>query len=1000
MLHAFVRNPRLQVLIITLLLVAGLAALATLPRTEDPRVTNRVATVLTPWPGADAERLEALVTEPIEDSLRELPEIKILESKSLPGLSVVRVELKDSVYATDPVWSRARDKVADARPGLPAGVLPSRFDDDRGYAYTRILALGWNWAGDVGEPELAALKRYAEALQTRLRAVPGTDLVELFGAPEEEIRVTLDPQRSVALRLAPEQVAAALGTADAKVAAGVLRGGASQMQVEVSGELGSLERVRQAPLRVDRDGLAVRLGEVAEVERGIRAPLDRLALVHGRPAVVVAARMLPDLSIGDWSDRVDAALAEFQTGLPGNVTVATLFDQRGYTQRRLGELAFNILLGFGLILVVLLVSLGWRAALVTASALPLTVLFTLSCMALYGLPIHQMSVTGLVVALGIMVDNAIVMTDLIQRRRQAGVSALAAAREAVGHLWLPLAGSTLTTILAFAPIVLMPGPAGEFVGGIALSVIFALIGSYLLSHTLIAGLGARLLPAGDGDRRRWYRDGLCLPWLGRAYATSLEFALRRPLLATLFIALTPAAGFIAAGQLTEQFFPPSDRDMFHIELRLPPHASLDATRATVEAVAARLDREPDILAHHWFVGGSAPSFYYNLLQDQDGAPYYAQAMVTARDYRAANRLIPELQRHLDDLFPQAQILVRKLEQGPPFKAPVELRLYGPDLDRLRALGEEARGVLAIVADVIHTRATLATGVPKVVLATRDELAQRAGLSPVALAAQLQAALDGAVGGSVLEGVEELPVRVRIAGEQRQGPGDLASLAVTAPQADVALGAPTLAITSLGALEIRPTSGSIPRRDGQRVTVVEGYLRAGVLPGAVLARFRAALSEHEFAMPAGYRMEFGGESAKRDDAVGNLLSSVGVIVTLLVLVVVLSFNSFRLAAIIFVVAVQAAGLGLLSVYGFGYPFGFTVIVGLLGLSGLAINAAIVILAELKANPLAAAGDGAGHFVVPVLRADSLQSTSPAPGLRADPGGGTERRPALKKTAVGV
>ena len=958
--QTFVNNIRVQTLLVALLLVAGLSAVTTLPRTEDPRVLNRVAIVLTPFPGATAERVEALVTDPIENVLRELPEVKDIESKSQPGLSSVTLELKDSITETAEIWSRARDKINDIQAELPAGALPSHFEDDRGYAYTRLLALRWSGPqtrtdGALNDQQLAILNRYAEELQTRLRTVSGTDLVEVYGAPKEEIRVTIDPAQASALQLSPQALANAIAAADAKVAAGTLRNDQHQLLVEVAGELDSAERIRQIPLQITPAGDVIRIGDIAQVQRELKTPADDIALVHGQDALVVATRMLPDVRIDRWSAWVDEVSTEFRNRLPDNIQLETLFDQQQYTSERLGGLLLNVLLGFVLILTVLLVTLGFRAALIVALALPLTVLFTLACMQLYGLPIHQMSVTGLVVALGIMVDNAIVITDAIQRKRQAGIAALTAVRAAVSHYWLPLLGSTLTTMLAFAPIVLMPGPAGEFVGGIALSVLFALTGSYLISHTLIAGLAGRLLKQSHHDQRHWYRDGIQLPWLTRGFVASLRWAVRHPIITALSVMLVPIAGFISAGQLTEQFFPPSDRDMFHIELRLPPQTSLAGTRSKVNALSAVLAEYEGIETDHWFIGNNAPPFYYNMQQNQDGVPYFAQAMVKARDFRTANRLIPELQRRLDDEFPEAQILVRKLEQGPPFNAPLEVRLYGPNLDVLRTLGDELRRILLATQDVIHTRATLVSGTPKVWLQTRDEVTQRAGLSLTQVAQQLQGNLEGVVNGSVLEGSEELPVRIRIGSAARAQTSDLAALTLATPQTDPQQRYAGVPLSALGELDIRSAWGAIPRRNGERINVIEGYIRADVLPGTVLARLTQQLSEQGLTLPAGYRLEYGGESASRDDAVGNLLASIGVIVTLLVVVVVLSFNSFRLSAIIFAVAAQSAGLGLLSVYVFGYPFGFTVIIGLLGLMGLAINAAIVILSEFKADPQAAAGD---------------------------------------------
>lgn len=277
----------------------------------------------------------------------------------------------------------------------------------------------------------------------------------------------------------------------------------------------------------------------------------------------------------------------------------------------------NLLQGFIIILLVLMLTLGLRNAFVVSLSLPLTALFTLACMRAVDLPIHQMSVTGLVVALGIMVDNAIVIVDAISQRRQEGQGRLEAVSNTLKHLWLPLAGSTITTILAFAPIVLMPGAAGEFVGGIAISVMFALAGSYLISHTLIAGLAGRFSPASEGHD--WRAHGIRMPKLAAAYEGLLGKVLKRPLASALLIGLLPLLGFMAAGRMTEQFFPPSDRDMFQIEVYLAPQVSLERCHITVAAMDKLLEQTDGIERIDWVVGGNIPSFYYNITQRQQGA---------------------------------------------------------------------------------------------------------------------------------------------------------------------------------------------------------------------------------------------------------------------------------------------------------------------------------------------------------------------------------------------
>ncbi|MBR9726721.1 efflux RND transporter permease subunit [Shewanella intestini] len=942
MIKAFVENGRLTSLFIALLIVAGLGAISSLPRTEDPHITNRFASVITQYPGASAERVEALVTEVLENQLRRLDELKLVQSTSRPGISVIQLELKDAITDTDPVWSRARNLIADAQTALPQSARNGILDDQVGYANTAILGLTWS---DTSPVRADMLNRYAKELQSKLRILNGTDFVKLYGSPEEEILVELNAHKISQLNLTPALIASILNNADTKIAAGELDNLQFRALIEVSGEFDSQSRIRQVPLKVDTHGQIIRLGDVATITRQAKSPANSIALINSQQGILVAARMIDDNRVDIWQAKINQLIKQFEVNLPSNIKVQWLFDQQAYTSVRLGDLMINLLQGFVIILLVLLLTLGLRNALIVALSLPLTALFTLACMKYTGLPIHQMSVTGLVVALGIMVDNAIVIVDAIAQKRRQGLSKLQAVQQTIHHLWIPLAGSTITTMLAFAPIMLMPGAAGEFVGGIAISVMFALLGSYIISHTIIAGLAGRF--SQQQAPTAWYQQGMAFPRLSKAFTRSLHIALKKPVLTAIIIGLLPISGFYAASKMTEQFFPPSDRDMFQIEMYLAAHVSIANTLKQVQSIDKHLQAISDISEVTWVVGGNTPSFYYNLTQRQQGAKNYAQAMVKVTDFNAANRLILQLQTQLDTAFPQAQILVRKLEQGPPFNAPVELRIYGPSLDTLKVIGEDVRKQLSQTADVLHTRATLSPSTPKVWLQVNEDASLMSGLSLSEIANQVQMATTGVTGGSIIENTELLPIRVRLNDENRQQTSQLDGLTLVS---SIGSGIP---LSALATSQVNVSRSAIPRRNGERVNTIEAYITSGVLPAKVLSDVQQHINT--MVMPAGYHIEVGGENAKRNEAVGNLMSNLVLVVTLLLATVVLSFNSFRLTAIILLSAIQSAGLGLLAVFVFGYPFGFTVIIGLLGLMGLAINAAIVILAELEAFPTAKQSD---------------------------------------------
>ncbi|MFA0323327.1 efflux RND transporter permease subunit [Vibrio splendidus] len=947
-----ISNTRLLILMTALLMVSGISAFMTLPRAEDPVIINRYANITTSFPGASAERVETLVTEVIENKLRELSEVKLVSSTSRPGVSIVTLELNDTITEPEPVWSQARDKLSDIESILPAGSHSPDLDSDHTYAFTTIASLTWSGAG---EPDRLTLGRYAKELAKRLRTLSGTEFVDEYGMPQEEIQISLRTADAAALGRSSANIAESLEGADAKNSAGELVSAYSRFGLEIKSELDSIERIKQVPIATDSNGHIIRMEDIASVKRGEKTPQDQIAIIDGEPGVIVAARMHPDLRVDNWTSRANALIGKFEQELPSNVKVTVLFNQQGYTETRLDDLGKSLMIGFGLILIVLFVTLGVRAAILVAISLPLTSLLTLSIMKMTGVPINQMSVTGLIVALGIMVDNAVVMVDTIQAYRLKGQQRAEATMNALKHLWVPLLGSTLTTVLAFAPIILMPGASGEFVGGIAITVSFSLIGSYIISHTLIAGLATKLLPKqlSDVDKKgqhHWYMTGLRIPALTRWFSSSVRFGVTRPIITIALVLLVPFTGYWSMSQLTEQFFPPSDRDMFEIQVYMPPQASIYATKNTSEKIDDIIHRYPEVERIDWLVGANFPSFYYNLQARQNNAPYFSQAMVKTENFDQANALIPQLQKVLDEEVPEAQILVRKLNQGPPFTAPVELRVYGENLDTLKAIGEDVRLILAGVPHVTHTRETLQPGTPKVWLKVDEDTAKLNGISLNQFAGMLQTTLTGRESGSVIEGSESVPIRVRVADEARENLAHLSNIRLPISSDVYSTG---INVSTLAELELTTSRGAITRRNGQRVNTIEGYIEAGVLPQTVLNEFQKRLENYQ--MPSGYTIGFGGESAERDNSVNSLISNVAVVVVLMVLVVVMSFNSFRMSSIIFMVAGLAGGLGLLSVWIFGYPFGFTVIIAMLGIAGLAINAAIVILTELKLDNEASSGN---------------------------------------------
>ena len=954
----FLKNPRLTILVICLILVSGLSSFMLLPRMEDPGLQERIAFVNTFFPGADPSRVESLVTEKIENEMHQIDEIKEIGSSSQEGFSAVSVELRDDVKDTDKVWSKIRDRLDDVAQTLPAGATKPEFVEVDFKAFAMLIAVTWD---SQSPANYAVLTRWAKHLEEKIRSIVGTEKIQTFGQPVEEIQVLLDPKQASSLGLTAADVSRQIRNSDSKASAGLIRGPDTDTLIEVGGELESLRRIEQTPIFFGDTGGVVRLGDIAKVEKSIVTPQVDVALVSGKPAVTLGVFVRPGKRIDHWSSVTMEAIEKFKTTLPKGIDVELVFDQNRYVETRLTSLLGNLVIGGAAVFMVILVLMGWRNAIVVSTALPLAGFMVLSSMRLMGIPIHQMSVTGLIIALGLLIDNAIVVVDEVTSKLKKGLSAAEAVSKSVSHLFLPLLGSTLTTAFAFAPIALMPGPAGEFVGSIALNVMVAIASSFFLAMTIIpaitATLNSRESDANVSSNQSWLRDGIYFESIGKAYERCLDFVFHRPWIGIIFGCLAPILGFYQARHLDEQFFPPADRDQIHIEIDLGPQASIDSSKRMISDIRDCLLSKENVLRVDCFAGRNAPSFYYNLIESRRNVSQFAEAIIKLDSGENISATIHGFQEELDLKFPEARVLVRQLEQGPPFEAPIEIRIFGPDLLVLKEIGTDVRQILVDTPGVIHTRSELDETLAKIELSVSEEDARTTGLDLTAIALQVDAWTEGAVGGSIVEATEELRVRVRLNNSQRDNLVSLNSIDLISPQSATNANQhyPGIPLSALADVKLTADFGAIPHLAGRRMNELQVYIPAGVLPSEVLTRIQQRLDATDFNLPEGYLIRYGGEAAERDEAVGNLMANAGVLMVMMIATLVLTFGSFRLAGLIGAVGVLSVGLGVGSLWLWGFPFGFMAIVGTMGLIGVAINDSIVVLAAIRENEAAKNGD---------------------------------------------
>jgi len=915
---------------------------------EDPVLIERAAIITTRYPVADAEQVETLVTDRIEKAVREVEEIKELKSQSRSGASLITIELRDDVYESATVWSRIRGKVEDSIAQLPPEASRPEFKilDVRAFAW--IGGLVWQ---SESPPNYAILGRFAADLEDRIRTVSGTDDVQQFGKPAEEIVVEIEPSRLANMGLSARAVADSILSDDARNAAGFLRSAAESLPVELGNQLKTVDAIRQLPVKMNEFGGFVVVNDIAVVNRAIADPPDQLGRIDSRPAMMLGAMVRTGNRIDLWRQKLRLAVEEFESTLPPAIGLTEVLDQNKYVNARLRGLIANLAIGSFAVMLVVWVLMGWRNALLVSTALPLVTMAVLMAMRLRGIPIHQMSVAGLIIALGLLIDNAIVIVDSVSNQLRLGKSKMEAVGATGRILFIPLLASTLTTAFAFAPICLMEGPAGEFVGAMAINVIFAVTSSLFISLMIIAPLTAIMGNSGQGQNG--LRPGVLKPLFERVLRYSVEL----PWATAACFALLAASGFYVLGQLPDQFFPPADRDQFHIELELPQNASFVELQRLTDRISERLIEEPRVKQTTWLLGRSAPTFYYNIITRRANSREYAHAIVQLDSAEGARGVIRDLQTRLQTEFPEARLLARQLEQGPPFAAPIEVRFYGPDLDTLRQLGETTRRILSELPHVVHTRVELNDVTPTVEVNVSTQDARMAGMRPGDIASQLSAQLEGATGGFVLQETEQLPVRVRVAKIQRSGIEDLMGMDLVPNDS-----AGRVPLSAVASLKLKPRTAMVARENSIRMQEVQAYLTAGVLPSEVLTKLDQRLQETVKNLPPGYRMAYGGEASKRDDAVGGLLASVGLLVVAMITTLVLSIGSFRGSMIIGAVALMAIGFGGLSLFMFGYPFGFMAIVGVMGLIGIAINDSIVVLTALREDQTAATGDVDGILKV--------------------------------------
>jgi len=947
---AFFRFPKLPILLIVTLLAGGVGALFNLDRQEDPTLRERYGFVLVGMPGADAERIETMVTEPLERHLMSLSELSEIASYTRANIAQVSFEISDelSTSEVEDAWTRINQTIELSRSGFPSDAEQPVLT--RHYIGAASMTIAVKWSGS-GPPPMSILRRKALDLQNALQRIPGTEETRTFGLPDEEISVVIDPIALDAAGLSIAEAAAAVRAADSKNSAGQFRTNEVNLIFEIGGSFQSIHQIQEVPLKISEDGAALRLGDIARVQKGLTLVPLRASFSDGAPTIFVSAYISPGQRIDRWAEKARDALSAIAYPVPDRIQFDVVFDQSEYTTRRLQTLFYDLVLAALIVSAVVVILMGWRSAIVVGSAIPMTILLVLMLYNFFDHPLHQMSVAGLVISLGLLIDNAIVVVDEYQKLRAKGLAIGEATRVTLKWLSAPLAASTLTTALAFAPIALLPGAAGEFVGLIGVSVIFAVTASFVLSMTILLAV-ARWLDTSSGSEvavlgadNASLQNGLQIvsDWFVEGYRSVLRFALHHPI-GTAVVTLVPAiVGFLLVTSLPTQFFPATERDQIQVTITLDPQSTLrEAT--TAASRATELLHQFDGVEHvHWILGEPAPRVYYNSFNLTSGFEGVANGWVQLDSPQRTHQIVSKIQREMREAFPNAVFLAAPFQQGTPTNAPLEVIFAGPDFGVLEDLGDKTRAIMAETSTVTYTTSSQVLGAPTLVLNVNQSARAALGFDLQALASQFQRELQGELVGSVREGTEEIPVRIISSANWRSSLTDIRATDVELRSQRI--GAP---VSSIGSIDLKPKTAVISRVNGERVNRVLGYVEPYTLPSVALKDFESRYEAERVWMPPGYSKRIAGDAENSEEALGNLLSYGVPIVLLIAGSMVLVFNSFSKMLLVVIAGLLSVGYSFYGLLLFDLPFGFNSILGALGLFGIAINGSIVIL-SLLSNP---------------------------------------------------
>lgn len=919
-----VRQWQFTLVMFAMLAAMGVSALLSIPRAEDPNFPTPIISIVAVLPGADPLDMEKLVTDPIEDAIDGLDDLDHIESKSRDGVAGITVHF-DWDSDTERKFDQVVREVNAIRSTLPDGL--ARLDIKKiQTSLTNFVQIAL--VSETASPR--ELEERADDLKDLIDRVPGVRETEIWGEPRTEVRVALDLARLAALGLPASAVADALKAEGASMPIGAIHAGARRFNVKATGDFKTLDDVANTVITA-HDGMALKVGDVATVSWAADEP-THVTHYNGLPAVFVTANQKDDQNIFAMRDGIYAVLDDFEKQLPSYITLERGFDQSVSVDHRLSSLFRDFAIALGLVLLTLL-PLGFRASLVVMISIPLSLAIGVFLLKTAGFSLNQLSIAGFVLALGLLVDDSIVVTENIARHLRQGVERGRAAIAGTSQIAVAVVGCTATLMLAFLPLLFLPEGAGKFTRSLPVSVLFTVAASLLVSLTIIPFLASRILSRHESHDGNWLLRAI-MRGIHVLYRPLLHVALGRPLLTTIVALALFAASVTLVPRIGFSLFPPADSRQLLIDVDLPDGAPLAETQAAVRFVEREVAATQGVRWNMSNAGHGNPRIYYNVIPREEDPTHGAVFVELDHwDGRTSPAVIDDLRRRLDR-YPGVQVVVRIFQNGPPIEAPIALRVKGPQIDTLKTLAADMTRVIESVPGTRDVVNPLRLDRTDLDLGIDQNKAAVLGVPAGAVDRAVRLALEGEEVASYREADgDDYPVIVRAPVEERHDLDALGTVYVP-----TASGATPLSTVTDPRFEAGPAR--IDRYDRERSVTITAFTMTGYNTERVTTEVMKAMGELQ--LPPGYRLTVGGEAEARAKSFAGLSTAVMVAIFGIFAVLILEFRSFASTAVVAGVIPLGMIGGFVSLYLTGYTLSFTAIIGFIALIGIEIKNSILLV----------------------------------------------------------